>query len=591
MEDPLGIVSSSARQLPDVLGRSGVRKCRVAVVIAAVTGVVLLAAPVPLAAHAVVLDVEPADGVTLDVAPPAVEVTFNEPVGVVRDASAVRDDRGEVVSGDVMSVDNRLVIELPNTLANGSYVVSWQVVSADSHVIGASSVFHVGAPSRSDDELTTAAASTGATGLTPTVVIVGGVAYGGALTAAGLWGFARWWRRRSDADRHGQVGDDTALRRLDQIGFVAAVTGLGATVALAALRVIERGDAWSALFDGAIVRDVLTGPVGAAAVATAFGLAALATTWRQPPSRSRNLVGWAAVGVALVGFVLVGHSRTRDPRWVMVTGDVIHLAAGAVWLGGVVALVIALRHRAPDHRRAAADVSFAALIAVAAATVSGVAMSVAVIDEFAALWNSSWGVVLLAKVSVVVVLVALGGYHRFVALPRLDPSDTDRPAASDATGRSLGRFRRTLQLEAAGFAIVLVLTALLVGRSPIPSDTADSAQPTRAITELVELSSGAGTLLVHIDPVRRGDNDVTIRAKTPTGEPLTAVEPPRLQLRESTRDLAPLETAGHAIGDGSYHAIITIPFDGTWELTIRFRTGDFESGLVQIPLNIGPNND
>ena len=61
----------------------------------------------------------------------------------------------------------------------------------------------------------------------------------------------------------------------------------------------------------------------------------------------------AAGLVALAGFALEGHTRSQHPLALMAALDVVHLAAGAVWLGGIAALVVAFRARtAPDVARA-----------------------------------------------------------------------------------------------------------------------------------------------------------------------------------------------------------------------------------------------
>jgi hypothetical protein len=70
---------------------------------------------------------------------------------------------------------------------------------------------------------------------------------------------------------------------------------------------------------------------------------------RHPPSARRSpfldgFVGSAGV-VAVGGFAIVGHTRTFGPGWLTAMSDVVHLAAAAVWLGGLLGLAMTLRRR------------------------------------------------------------------------------------------------------------------------------------------------------------------------------------------------------------------------------------------------------
>jgi copper transport protein len=117
------------------------------VALAVVAGVLLaLAGAGPAAAHAELLSTDPVDGAVLADAPAEIVLTFNEPV-VVRDG-AVRlfTGAGRDVDARPRAVDTRVVIGLPDRLPDGTYVLSWRVVSADSHPVAGGFSFSVGAP-------------------------------------------------------------------------------------------------------------------------------------------------------------------------------------------------------------------------------------------------------------------------------------------------------------------------------------------------------------------------------------------------------------------------------------------------------------
>jgi copper transport protein len=72
--------------------------------------------------------------------------------------------------------------ELPPSLAEGSYVTSYRTISADSHPVGGSIVFSVGAVSES---MRAPMAAAGDSGWTAAMVIVRAILYAGILGGAG----------------------------------------------------------------------------------------------------------------------------------------------------------------------------------------------------------------------------------------------------------------------------------------------------------------------------------------------------------------------------------------------------------------------
>ncbi len=140
-----------------------------------------------------------------------VTVTFTEPVSLSGGSTEVFDDTGATVStqGDVSGAT--VTIDLPDDLDDGSYVVAWRVISADSHPISGSTVFSVGAPSTggpvdvdvgSEVPAPVSAWRVGAMAVT----------YAGVLAAVGLWWLARRWYRLADVVEGDGDGDDDRRR-------------------------------------------------------------------------------------------------------------------------------------------------------------------------------------------------------------------------------------------------------------------------------------------------------------------------------------------------------------------------------------------
>lgn len=101
----------------------------------------------------------------------------------------------------------------------------------------------------------------------------------------------------------------------------------------------------------------------------------------------------------------------------------------------------------------AARFSVAATIGLLLAAIAGVALASVRLDGVSALWTSSYGLVLLAKVAVVGVAAVLGAYNHVVVVPALR-QDPDHPIGQ--------RLRRLGLVEIMLVSVVLALTAVLV---------------------------------------------------------------------------------------------------------------------------------
>ncbi|MEN3381512.1 MAG: copper transport protein, partial [Hyphomicrobiales bacterium] len=98
-------------------------------------------------AHATLIGSEPADGAVLARAPTTVRLTFNEPVSplIMRLVGAPGGSAREL---GAVAVEGQSVVvtlpELPQEAMQGTYGVSWRVVSADGHPVGGTLSFSVG---------------------------------------------------------------------------------------------------------------------------------------------------------------------------------------------------------------------------------------------------------------------------------------------------------------------------------------------------------------------------------------------------------------------------------------------------------------
>ncbi len=532
----------------------------------AVLVAIVAAAASGAAAHAIVVGVDPADGAVVSQAPEIVTVRFTEGVSVASEGNAVLDADAVDVAVGVEVVDDELRFTMAAEVADGSYVVTWHVISADSHPVTGSSLFHVGAPSVAGPAAVPVA--DGATGITAIRGLATAVLWFASLTAVGAGWFARRWSAHNPAAEGADV---------DRLVGASVATGLVALVVVGLIRVVELDGSWVAVGDRDSITRALDGSVGWSLSWLATGLIVVGLAGRS--GRGRSAV-WAMGAIAVVaGAAVEGHTRTASPTWLVVAGDVAHVGAAATWLGGVAALATTRASSTVSQRRTrAADVSMHAVVAVMAVTVTGLAMAAGIAPDVGAFATTRWGRAILVKVGLVALLAGIGWYNRIRLVPRLALEDPDGEPVD-------GRLRAVLRAELVVFAAVLVATGVVVGSSPVDSLTRP-APASSSQSELVDLTSGVGTVRFAFAPAAVGYNDLYLQLNDSDGRPLATLFAPTASLAEPSQAVAPLELRLHEVADGTYHVPVQVPFRGRWEITVEARTGTFESGSATITVAI-----
>lgn len=428
----------------------------------------------PAAAHTKLTSSDPADGSTSRDTVEAVTLTFTLPVTPVGDTVVIQGPQGAIDTEITQAQDGAVVVATPGTpLTGGTYAVSWTVAAQDGHTLEGTLAFSVagkagsaGTPDGSDD----ARPSTSHSGHTmgsmqdheaPPFVDAAGrfgnaATLWGWLVAAGGFAFAGLVLRGRDL-----VDVPVVLAALRWTG--ALILG-GLVLRVAARSVTLAHGAIAAAVSPSAVANALAGSTGLVVGLQAAGaLAVLAGTGRTVPRSAVAAVGVVSAGA---GFVLDGHSNTMEPRWLVLTADIAHLAAAATWLGGVVMLTVVLRRRQQEGRDRDAALIGARFSVVAAASlvvvgVAGTLLAIVILDRPAQLWETDWGLALLAKVVVVAVVGLIGAYNHFHAVPFLAGATSRR-----RHGRSSGdALRRSTTPETALMVTIVLITGWLVAAS------------------------------------------------------------------------------------------------------------------------------
>ncbi|WP_435737977.1 copper resistance protein CopC [Cellulosimicrobium sp. PMB13] len=568
------------------------RAVALAVVAAAAVLLAILASG-PAAAHAVLVGTDPQDGTVLDAPPDALTVTFNEPVRAVDGGTTLLSADGSDVAVDASAVDHALVITPADPLDDGTYVVSWRVISLDSHPVAGAFSFSVGAPSVTTVEASVAEPS-GA--LVAARAADQAAVYLGTFLVAGLVVFELLVLHATPG---AMPRVRSRLQRARLAGLAVAAVGLVLSVPLTTAW--QAGGGLDALLDALTWRTGLTSDTALAAGLGVLGLVGAALLAPRAARETRALwpAGLALGGSALAlgALVLVGHTRTFGPAALVVAADVLHVVAGAVWLGGVVGLALVLTPSSQvDARRAAVTVTrFSALGAwvVLALALTGVVLGWRIVGTVEALVSTAYGQALLVKVGVALCIVAVAAWNRYRLLPSF-AAPAERGSARRTTssgGSAVGalsrRLGRTVALEAGLLVVVLAVTGVLVSRSPVDgvatAPVAEDAGPA-AVEETRPL--GDGTLEARVTPGAVGVNALELVLLDADGAPLEPVADPVVTTTLAEPALGPFAHTLVRTGPGTYEAPLDLPLAGSWTITVNVRTSKYESPIVEIPVEV-----
>ena len=382
----------------------------------AVVGV-LLAGAGPASAHAALTGSDPTQGVVVDKAPSQVTLTFSEKVATSDDSLRVLDPKGKRVdTGKPSNVSaTSYAVPLHSGLSDGTYTVSWQVVSADSHPVAGAFTFSIGAPSTTSVSVSDRTVGGGIVGW-----LYGFgryVSYAGFIVMVGGAAFVlACWRRGSGV---------RALQRLVVSGWLALTS---ATLLLLLLRgsYTSSGKVGD-IFDLSLLGQVLQTKSGAALISRLLLLAAAALFIavlfgaydKREDEEKRDLTFGLAIGGSVVAaglaasWAMAEHASTGLQPGVAMPVDVVHLLAVAGWLGGLCALLVALyRSDTPIEAAAVRRFSRVAFGSVLALVATGIYQSWRQLGSWSAFTDTAYGQLLLVKIGLVALLVGIAWISR-----------------------------------------------------------------------------------------------------------------------------------------------------------------------------------
>ncbi len=538
-------------------------------------------------AHAELVSSTPANQAILGSSPGEILLRFSEGVDPIGQAILLVDGDGDPVPlGPISQVggDDTISAEVPGTIADGTYVVGWQAVSADSHKIRGAFTFSVGAESPTApgviDDIFDANATTPSESL-----LLGagrfmsfagiGVLLGALFLAAVL------------------VPELIGERRLGVVLVVAALVAVIGTFFMFAGQAHLVSGSYLSFSD---VVQIQSGRWWLARLA-AIGLFALFIPARSFLGSAAGRIEVGLASVVVLGVVAAGgHAVAGDSVLAGFGATVVHLAAMSIWLGGLILLVAGIPRS--WFWWTASQFSPWALGSVVALALTGSINAWRQLGTFSNLTDSSYGRWLVVKLLLVAVVVVIASFSRRMA--RSDDEEDDQVGDAPAMAADLGAaaateiedqvvsdpvgqdappaLRRTVLLEIAGMALILMATAGLVNSPPPPS---------AATTESASVIVGERIVQVELEPAVTGGAEMHVYLTSPGGG-LDRADEITVSASLPAADLGPLEL--EMIPAGPNHVVgvdVDLPVAGLWTFDVTARFGEFDQVVftVQIPVS------
>jgi copper transport protein len=596
-------------------------RARRAIAVLLMTGAAILLSAQAASAHAQLERSDPVAGAVLPVAPRQVTLVFGEPVEPSANSIAVFDDHlHRVPTGPASSTGadgSRLSASLPPGLPRGTYTVTWQVSSSDTHPVSGSFQFSVGAPSTVTGRLSTTPRNDVA-GL-----ILGGMRWAGyvglalgpglLLVVLGLWpeGLSDRRTRRLLWVGLGVLVASTMGTQLFQ-GVWASGQPLSAIWSspgslnthsrrLDQLMAVRYFLAFAFVF--AITVTVLSRPAPSSPTARGprgavrdKGPAQVTTGQRRP----WVLLAAAATSAALMAtWALAGHSSTGSAPLVAISANLVHLMALSTWLGGLALIAVSLRpaHRADDLAAVLPGFSRLAFACVTLVVLSGTYLAWRQVGSLAALRSTEYGRLLSVKLIAVVALIALGDLARRWVQRHL-PSPPRRPSLPPGTAGivpvgqmtfkpveygqpELARLHRGVFAELGIAVLVLALSSALVVVLPARQDYVAPFHKT--------VTTAALRVDLDVPSPRVGDTILHVTVHTADGRP-APVTAMRGSITMPSAHLGPLTlqpvSKGGASTTGVTDLKVTLPARGVWTLRLTVQTSPVDATALSAALPV-----
>lgn len=520
--------------------------------------VFIILIPKSASAHAYVVKSNPAENETLKKAPSVVKIEFDEDIQVSSfNTLFVRDTSGKRVDLKDAHIDkkNKKILEagLKENLKNGLYSIQWKAISADGHPIQGVIPFRIGLAEAGTDDI-----KVEEMGYVPQIdmIMERGILYTSFSLFIGVLLFNLILYKGSAS----QV--QSRSKKIIWISLFGIFISLLFNLPLQAK--INADVSWLEAFDPLLLKETLQLSVFGYVWITQMALIStlmIVTYFAVKSERVSSFKVWSIPIVLFIGLLVMkafnSHAYGLKFKEIAVVMDFLHLFAASLWIGGLSSIVLLLRKEDDKwtmYWDAIKRFSPWATGTVIVILLTGLFNSTFFIPTIHSLFDTKYGLALLAKILLFVCMGILGIIHYVKGRMRAQ--------------RRLGA---TVKVEFIIGIIVFVIVAFMtnVQTPPMP--------PTGPFTESKQLDNGY-ELTLHVSPNKVGQNTFHITLKDENGQPVTDMEQIVLTTQSLDMNMGKGSFKVSAVSPGEYEAEgMYINMTGNWNIQVHGLTKSLDS--------------
>lgn len=520
---------------------------------------VLLLNPAMAFGHATIISSNPSPNEAMDTLPEKISIQFSENIQPAFHSLEVFSQDGDKIQiqDSAISEQSEKVLEARwnGTIDEGIYYIKWRVVSSDGHPIEGTIPFQFGDSAGLSDQENSEVNASFPDSFN---VILQSLQY---ICFAALTGILFF---RLSLMQDSRIFEASRRTRL-YLWLSYAGLAFSIFCSLPLKVTIDAGVGWTDAFKVSYIKEVLNG--------TNFGtvwiieilillLLFLVIYFMLENSLNKSLpyLSFIIIACLMICKALTGHTAAVPNQVLAVLMDFLHLLSMALWLGGLMALLVILPGLA-DRQAIQEDkktfywsiisrFSKWAFLFVIILIVSGIYSSLLHVPTIHSLFNTTYGQLLLAKVGLMLVMIVLGGFHFFRGKKQ-----------TKKLGYSVG-------IEFGLGVVILLVAALLTNiqtamSSPGPIEKTLMTEENNEVTLMVTPNE-VGDNLIQVNLSNEGKPIADIEQLTITMQPLDKPNGEmKLQMKEKNT------------GTFTSKSILTMP--GKWGIHVHGLTESLDS--------------
>lgn len=520
--------------------------------------VLIILIPKSASAHAYVVKSNPVENETLKKAPTVVKIEFDEDIQVSHfNTLFVRDTSGKRVDLKDAHIDKRnkklLEAGVKENLKDGLYSIQWKAISADGHPIQGVIPFQIGLAEAGADDV-----QVEEMGYVPQIdmIMERGVLYTSFSLFLGVLFFNLIIYKGDAIEVHSRS------KRIIWISLIGIFISLLCNLPLQAK--INADVSWLEAFDPLLLKETLQLSVFGYVWITQMALISvliIVTYFAVKREKLSSFKVWSIPILLFIGLLVMkafnSHAFGLKFKDIAVVMDFLHLFAASLWVGGLSSIILLLRKEDDKWTKywdAIKRFSPWATGAVIVIVLTGLFNSTFFIPTIHSLFDTKYGLALLAKILLFVFMGILGIIHYVKGRIRAQ--------------QGLGAM---VKVEFIIGIIVFVIVAFMtnVQTPPMP--------PTGPFTESKQLDNGY-ELTLHVSPNKVGQNTFHITLKDENGQPVTNMEQIVLTTQSLDMNMGKGSFKVSAISPGEYEAEgMYINMTGNWNIQVHGLTKSLDS--------------